>query len=71
MSTDDVLREAAGLVGAESCFDGSCVFGRRGGMQTNGGCHCLEDRQNHRRLARVARLLAEEVANWRRRDATK
>ena len=23
------------------CGDGSCVFGHRGGMHTNGGCRCL------------------------------
>ena len=26
------------------CGDNSCMFGRRGGMRTNGGCRCLGDR---------------------------
>ena len=23
------------------CSDGGCIFGHRGGMHTNGGCHCV------------------------------
>lgn len=46
------------------CSDGGCVFGHPGGMHTNGGCQCLQERnqaQMRRQLmamAQVARTLA-------------
>jgi hypothetical protein len=46
------------------CHDGGCVFGHLGGMQTNGGCQCIKERnpvlltRNLHRLADVARALA-------------
>lgn len=41
------------------CGDGSCVFGYRGGMHTNGGCECMRgDRERVRLTAhRLRRLL--------------
>lgn len=65
------LAEISTSLGFEPCSDGACVFGHRGGMQTNGGCHCLsrvEDRSgiNARRIAAVAhravKLLIDEEA---------
>lgn len=49
------------------CHDGSCVFGHTGGMQTNGGCQCLDQARAGgrdavllvRRLAQLADALAE------------
>jgi hypothetical protein len=46
------------------CSDGGCVFGDTGGMHTNGGCECLQERspvQLRRQLmalSQVARTLA-------------
>jgi hypothetical protein len=33
------VRELFGDVG---CYDGGCIYGKTGGMQTNGGCGCVE-----------------------------
>lgn len=38
------------------CGDSSCVWGRRGGMATNGGCRCYKDlpyEERHTRHAAV------------------
>lgn len=47
--------ERAATVGL-GCGDNSCVIGRRGGMGTNGGCHC--DDRAVRRAARAWRAYA-------------
>lgn len=59
-----IVRQVTGRVApGYGCSDGNCVFGNRGGMQTNGGCQCLKgDRDELRRtvlsLSRVAHELA-------------
>jgi hypothetical protein len=59
-----VRRVADRLHPDAGCGDGSCVFGHRGGMHTNGGCQCLKEtdpvllRRTALRLADVARALA-------------
>jgi hypothetical protein len=62
-----VHRVATRLFPDAGCSDGSCVFGHPGGMQTNGGCQCLKERdpvllrRTVMRLADVARALAATV----------
>lgn len=57
-------RVAERLFPGSGCTDGNCVFGRPGGMHTNGGCECLKDtnifyiRGIAQKLARVAEALA-------------
>ncbi len=60
-----VRQVAMRLFGDEvGCSDGGCVFGHPGGMQTNGGCQCIKEREpvilkrNLMRMAEVARVLA-------------
>lgn len=49
------------------CMDGSCIFGHPGGMQTNGGCQCMKERdypmpqRNIMVLRDVAMVLAAMV----------
>jgi len=58
------------------CSDGGCIFGHRGGMHTNGGCHCmpslsalrnmtanerLELRNKIKKLAAQNKVLREEM----------
>lgn len=56
------------LFGEGSCLDGGCVFGHPGGMQTNGGCQHIKERERFelrrtvQKLAAVARRLATEGA---------
>jgi len=52
------------------CADSSCVFGRKPGMSTNGGCRCFKgsERENARagsHMVMVARALAQEVEQLR------
>lgn len=42
MSGKDGLQDLR-IESGVGCSDGSCVFGHPGGLQTNGGCHCLSD----------------------------
>jgi len=66
MSSDEYL----------GCSDGGCIFGHRGGMHTNGGCHCvpslstfhtmtanerLELRNKIKKLAAQNKVLREEM----------
>jgi hypothetical protein len=50
-------RVAERLFPGVGCTDGNCVYGRHDGMHTNGGCHCLDDK-NPFHLRAVARQLA-------------
>lgn len=69
MSARKKVREVAvELFGPEiGCYDGGCVYGHPGGMQTNGGCECLKSRsvveltQHMIRLNRIALKLAENA----------
>ena len=36
-------REIAESCGIKPCGDNSCMFGRPGGMATNGGCRCIKN----------------------------
>lgn len=53
------------------CMVGSCIFGHPGGMQTNGGCQCIKERdypmpqRNLMVLRDVAMVLAALVAEER------
>lgn len=39
------LREVANLMGfSVGCGDNSCIWGRPGGMATNGGCRCRDSK---------------------------
>ena len=54
------------------CYDGSCVFGASGGMQTNGGCGCIKLERRElvlalRALATVARKLSARVLELERK----
>ena len=66
MSSDEYL----------GCSDGGCIFGHRGGMHTNGGCHCvpslstfhtmttderIELRNKIKKLAAQNKVLREEM----------
>lgn len=48
----------------EGCTDGGCIFGHPGGMHTNGGCMCIQERNPVQlkmmllRISQVARTLA-------------
>jgi hypothetical protein len=58
----DNLRKETGL----GCSDGSCVFGHPGGMQTNGGCHCLSEVKPtlfRIKLSHFLRSLRKELVN--------
>lgn len=68
---DDLHRRLA-AVGVEPCCDNSCIFGRRGGMGTNGGCRCLKNLRDMsstevsrlvQAMAVVLREYAEDVAD--------
>lgn len=41
--------EVNALLVALRCHDNSCIFGRSGGMGTNGGCRTLKDKDDTRR----------------------
>lgn len=67
-----VIRETVDRIIGPSygCGDSSCVFGRKPGMSTNGGCRCFkgDDRENARAgayMVMVARDLAQEVEQLR------
>jgi hypothetical protein len=62
------LRDHAKSLGLDvGCSDSGCIWGSPGGMCTNGGCRCLDPRDDKtssleaRRFARVAQHLAAEV----------
>ena len=71
MSSDEYL----------GCSDGGCIFGHRGGMHTNGGCHCVpslstfhtmtanERRQSRPHSARQAQAAVDSTENSNRRQA--
>lgn len=46
------------------CTDGSCIWGSRGGMVTNGGCDCLidDDRKKLRKTVMAIRAMWEIIA---------
>ena len=45
------------------CGDNSCMFGRMGGMATNGGCRCLEELPRHKHTLRRALQAAVALAH--------
>ena len=47
------VRQCGDSVG---CWDGSCIYGHPGGMQTNGGCGCLKERDPHRLQLHILQL---------------
>lgn len=60
------LALAQELQADQRCGDGSCIWGHRGGMSTNGGCRCAGINERQRRenvdaLRRIACLLRDEV----------
>jgi hypothetical protein len=69
MSNNDVravVVDYLSRVGLAPCADNSCIFGKPGGMATNGGCRCFDrGREFHRadrlKLAEVIRLMAEAL----------
>ncbi len=64
-----VLVDALAKVGITPCGDNSCIFGRPGGMATNGGCRCIKNASDDRiptgasiYIQRLAAALREVVA---------
>jgi hypothetical protein len=56
----EALGDVAKALAQHRCGDSSCIFGSRGGMQTNGGCRDLKNGPQHVRL-----LLQRVVADIR------
>ena len=59
-----LLNRLARERGLECCHDGACIYGHPGGMQTNGGCQALKERDVKalRRQVTALRSLAIELA---------
>lgn len=64
MKPTQLLHSLAKLRGLQCCHDGACIYGHPGGMQTNGGCQALKERDVKalRRHVTALRSLAIELA---------
>jgi len=61
---NQLLRSLAKERGLSCCHDGACIYGHQGGMQTNGGCQAMKERdvQTLRRHITALRSIAIELA---------
>lgn len=59
-----LLHRLARERGLECCHDGACIYGHPGGMQTNGGCQAMKERDvaTLRRHVQALRSIALELA---------
>lgn len=53
MTKEEAFDEFSDFMRELRCGDNSCVFGRRGGMGTNGGCRTLKDNRDTRMTLRM------------------
>jgi hypothetical protein len=64
MKPAELLNRIARECGLKCCHDGACIYGHPGGMQTNGGCQAMKERdvQALRRHVQALRSIALELA---------
>ena len=61
--------------GLACCHDGACIYGHPGGMQTNGGCQAMKERdvatlrRHIQALRSIALELATRVINERKEES--
>jgi hypothetical protein len=64
MKPQQLLNRIARERGLECCHNGACIYGHPGGMQTNGGCQAMRERDvaTLRRHVQALRSIAIELA---------